>query len=204
MDAETIQITESPLILPFPVIEKIPENGDTSDVLFSKRAIDIVEDPENFPMKVPYILGDNSAEELGTALRKFNRRISMLNELNTQVAEFSGAETLKDPELLNALNTDFAGNAASLFRFRTVPSAENLERIKSFYFPLGMSINNRTRTALINMLSDQKWVHNTKTAAVAHAKHSPTYLYWLTKEPAQSYAEKYLAGFNPPYGMPLC
>ncbi|CAG7835487.1 unnamed protein product [Allacma fusca] len=177
VDSKELAIVQGPLVFYGPVQERIPENGTEADVFLSASTIQLINNVDNYPMRVPWLVGDVSAERLADALN-----------------------LLRDDDKINALNENWVEESKTILEFRKIPSEEKLMKIRKFYFQRH-NITNSTRSSLVNLYSDNSWVHGTKVAALAHAQHSPVYLYWLTREAAKSYASASMIGYDPPFGV---
>ncbi|CAG7822286.1 unnamed protein product [Allacma fusca] len=177
VDSKELVMIQGPCEIYGPIVETVPENGIENGVFISASTMKLLNDADNYPMKVPWLLGDVSAEKLISAL-----------------------DILREREKINALNENWVEESKSILEFRKVPSDETLLKIRQFYFQ-GENITNSTRSNLVNVYSDSVWVHSTKMAAMAHARHGPVYLYWLTREAAKSFASESMKGYDPPFGV---
>ncbi|ODM94707.1 Esterase FE4 [Orchesella cincta] len=121
--------------------------------------------------QVPYIIGITSHEWLGTA-----RVIS------------------HNTELVKNLNENWSEYAVDLLGVKNM-TKEELGSIKTFYFGDKL-IGNETFVNLTNIVSDRAFAHCSYLSAAMHGEQSDTYLYYLSKPPAKSYAEKDDAGFT--------
>jgi len=120
---------------------------------------------------VPYIIGINSAEWVGTALG-----------------------ILRNPELVTQLNENWSEYAPAILSVADM-SKEELDSVKTFYFG-NNPIGNETLVNLTNLASDRAFAHCSYLAAIMHSETADTYLYYLSKLPAKSYAEKDDPNFN--------
>ncbi|ODM89407.1 Esterase FE4 [Orchesella cincta] len=120
---------------------------------------------------VPYILGIVTAEWL-----------------------FDALAVLHDPELVKNLNENWADFAGELLTLKDVTN-EELDSIKTFYFGENL-IGNETTVNLTNLISDRTVNHCSYMSATMHAQLAESYLYYISKPPAKSYAEKVDPNFN--------
>jgi len=120
---------------------------------------------------VPYIIGVVTAEWVGQALG-----------------------ILHSPEQCDQLNENWSDYAEDLLALTDV-TKEELDGIKEYYFgdnPIG----NETIVNLTNLLSDRTLNHCSYLSAIMHSEMADAYLYYLSKPPAKSYAEKSDPNFN--------
>ncbi|CAL8091987.1 unnamed protein product [Orchesella dallaii] len=121
--------------------------------------------------QVPYILGIVSAESAGSA-----------------------AFFLQEPELIAQLNGNWSENAPKVFPLGDM-TKEEIDSVKTFYFG-NEPVGNDTIAGLANLISDLAFVHCSYEAAILHGESADAFLYYLSKPPAKSYAEKDVANFN--------
>ncbi|CAL8121152.1 unnamed protein product [Orchesella dallaii] len=120
---------------------------------------------------VPYIIGVLTAEWVSKALG-----------------------ILGDSESLQKLNDEWTTQAAERWIMNDMTDQE-IDSVKTFYFG-DKKVGNETIKNLTNLESDRELCHCSYLSAVMHAESANTYLYYLSKTPAKSYAEKADPNFN--------
>lgn len=119
---------------------------------------------------VPHIFGNTNAEWIGWALL-----------------------VLQNETLIELLNTDFVTHAKEII-YDEYMSPEDLKNLRQFYFG-NKTVGNETMLEMIQLISDSAFDHCCYASAIMHAISGKSYLYWLSKAPAKSYALKYLPEF---------
>ncbi|CAG7828562.1 unnamed protein product [Allacma fusca] len=177
VEAKKLVLTFSQNLEIGPFKEMVPENGDESNTFLPDFTWNLIQQGRSH--RVPTIFGDVSEEALGSTSSDY-----LLTENSTRV-----------------LNTNWDDLFPSIVQ---IPDNENhsvATKFRDVYFG-DKYVNNDTRLELLHMGSDA-YVHSQRVAALLQAQTTdqPVYLYWITKEPAKSYAEQYKQRFPPPYGV---
>ncbi|CAG7828561.1 unnamed protein product [Allacma fusca] len=179
IDAKDLVLTKSQEMALVFVKEPIPADGDISNTFFTDSPWNLIQQGQI--KNVPIIVGAVSQESLGGVSYDY-----LVNETATKEINMHFEEMLPSIMGLQSYNQSEIHTMAKKFR--------------ELYFE-DKPINNDTRVELLQLNSDS-FVHSLRISALEHSKKTqqPVYLYWLTKEPARTYAEKYTQTFPPPYG----
>jgi carboxylesterase type B len=179
LDAKDLVLTEVQDAEIALVKEPIPENGDTSNTFLTDYPWNLIQ--KGWIQSVPIISGDVSEESMN------GEPIDLL---------LSESATKEFDENFDELLPSIIGLTQN-------GSHEMGEKFREVYFEdKPISNDTRTRLGVLNLYTDV-YVHPQRISALEHSRKTkqPVFMYWLTKQPARTYGEKYVQHFPPPYGV---